>query len=201
MRSLQGRRNILIRSTHAVGLAKTRWNGRGSRRAEHRGRVADGDGGWGRLHAVSSGLRREHAFCLVAVAFSLAVLFVGVLHTDVLVHEVLVVHVGDGVVGGFEVGIADKAVAFGEVGFVAGDLRFVSEGLERGRRGRVWEEVRECTFGWAMRVPKRPKVSYRTRSSTMGSRLPMKSSAPTSTDFCLSALALLTRMGLPNRRT
>ena len=57
------------------------------------------------------------------MAFALAVLLVGVLDGDVFVHEVLVVHVGDGVVGGFEVGVGDEAVAFGEVGFVAGDLK------------------------------------------------------------------------------
>lgn len=56
------------------------------------------------------------------------------------------------------------------------------------------------TFGAEVKLPKRLKVSNKTRSSTMGSRFPMKSSAPTSRVFCLSAEALLTRMGFPHRR-
>lgn len=48
---------------------------------------------------------------------------------------------------------------------------------------------------WRM-TPKAEKVSYRSFSSTSGSRLPMKMLAPTSR-FFWCADALLTRMGLP----
>jgi hypothetical protein len=68
----------------------------------------------------------------VAVALSFAVFFVCVLHADFFVHQVLAVHVGDGVVGGFEVGVGDEAVAFGERGFVAGDLGGRDEGAKAG---------------------------------------------------------------------
>jgi hypothetical protein len=64
----------------------------------------------------------EHSLCLIAVAVAFAVLLVGVLDRDVLIHEVLVMHVGDRVVGGLKVGVGYEAVAFGEIGFVAGDL-------------------------------------------------------------------------------
>ncbi len=57
------------------------------------------------------------------------------------------------------------------------------------------------TLGAEMRLPNRPKVSNSVCSETIGSRFPTKSSAPTSTVFCLSAEALFTRMGFPNRRT
>ena len=79
-------------------------------------------------------LRGEHALCFVAVALALAVFLIGVLHADVLVHEVLAVHVGYGIIGGFEVGVGDKAVAFGEGSFVAGDFW----------RGEERAEAREC---------------------------------------------------------
>ena len=72
----------------------------------------------------------EHTLCLVAVSFSLAVLLVGVLHRDVLVHEVLIVHVGNGIVRGFEVGVGYEAIAFGEVGFIAGKLGLSYERTE-----------------------------------------------------------------------
>jgi hypothetical protein len=72
----------------------------------------------------------EHALSDVAMAFALAVLLVGILHADVLVHEVLAVHVGDGVVGGLEGGVGDEAVALGEPGLVAGDLWRLDERAE-----------------------------------------------------------------------
>jgi hypothetical protein len=75
------------------------------------------------LDAVRFGLGGEHSFGLVAVALALAVLFVRVLHRDLLVHQVLAVHVGDGVVGSFKVGKGDEAVTFGEVVFIPSDLR------------------------------------------------------------------------------
>ena len=64
----------------------------------------------------------EHSLCLISVAVAFAVLLVRVLYRDVLVHEVLVMHVGDCVVGGLEVRVGYEAVAFGEIGFVASDL-------------------------------------------------------------------------------
>ena len=95
----------------SVGLAEACWE-RWCCSAEHRGSA-----NWDRcrcgLHAVGFCLCGEHAFGLVAVALALTVFLVGVLDGDVLVHEVLVVHVGNGVVGRFEVAVGDEAVAFG----------------------------------------------------------------------------------------
>ena len=103
-----------------IGLAEAGWDG-GCCGAEHGG-SAKWDGCRSGLHAVGFCLGGEHALCLVAVALAFAVFLVGVLDGDVLVHEILVVHVGDGVVGGFEIAVGDETVAFGEVGLVAGDL-------------------------------------------------------------------------------
>ena len=68
------------------------------------------------------GLRSEHSLCFVAVAFAFAIFLVGVLYTDLLIHEVLSAHVRDCIVGGLEVGVGDEAIAFGQVGLVASDL-------------------------------------------------------------------------------
>jgi len=55
------------------------------------------------LHVVLLRLSCQHALRLVTVALSLSILLVGVLHTDLLVHEILSVHVCDCIVGGIEV--------------------------------------------------------------------------------------------------
>lgn len=135
------------------------------------------------------GLSGKSTLCLVTVALALAVLLVGVLDADLLVQEVLAVHVADGVVGGVEVGEGDETVALGQVGLVASNL----SKLER----FLGAMDRTHTFGAVTNVPNLEKTSYKTFSSTMGSKLPTNSSAPTSIVFCLSALALLTRMGFP----
>lgn len=56
------------------------------------------------------------------MALTLAVLLVGVLDGDFLVHEVLAVHVGNGGIRVFERGEGDEAVALGKIGLVASDL-------------------------------------------------------------------------------
>jgi hypothetical protein len=56
------------------------------------------------------------------MSFSFAIFLVGVLDRDFLVHEVLAVHVGYGVVRGFEVGEGDEAIAFGEIAIVSRNL-------------------------------------------------------------------------------
>lgn len=68
------------------------------------------------------GLIGQHAFSLVSMSFSFAVFLVGVLDGDFLVHKVLAVHVGDRIIGGFEVGKGYEPVAFGEVVVVSSDL-------------------------------------------------------------------------------
>lgn len=61
----------------------------------------------------------------------------------------------------------------------------------------LFPEWSRATFGRLRSGPKREKVSYNSFSSTMASRLPMKSSAPISAPFCLSADALFTRSDFP----
>ena len=46
------------------------------------------------------GLRSQHTLRFITVTFALAVLLVGVLHRDVFVHQILAIHVCDGVIGG-----------------------------------------------------------------------------------------------------
>lgn len=58
----------------------------------------------------------------VTVAFTLAVLLVGVLDANLLVHEVLSVHVLDSFIRGLECTKRDKTVALGQVAVVARDL-------------------------------------------------------------------------------
>jgi hypothetical protein len=53
----------------------------------------------GELDIVFPGLGSEGSFCIVSVSLALAVLLVCVLYGDGLVHEVLAVHVLDGLVG------------------------------------------------------------------------------------------------------
>jgi hypothetical protein len=89
--------------------------------AEH---LPNGDWGAGRLDAVGFGLGGEHTLGLVAVTLTFAVLFVGVLDGDFFVHEVLAIHVCNGIVGGLEIGEGDETVAFGEVGFITGNLDY-----------------------------------------------------------------------------
>lgn len=128
----------------------------GASAIQHRGGGGRRDGGGrgreelrrerldGQVDVVLAGLGGEGALGLVAVPLALAVLLVRVLHRDLLVHEVLAVHVGDGVVARLEGAEADEAVAFAEVGVVAGDLveaMLLVEGLaeEEGWR-RGWGE-------------------------------------------------------------
>jgi len=87
-----------------------------------------------RLHSggdsVSLGLLRQHALGFVSVAFALAVLLVSVLHRNLLVHNVLAMHAGNGGVGRLEVAEGDETVALGQVGLVAGNLGGVDQGPE-----------------------------------------------------------------------
>jgi hypothetical protein len=142
-------------------------------------------------------LRCEKSLCRIAMSLAFAILFVGVLHGDFLVGKELAVHVRDGFVRGLEVGEGDEAVAFGDVCLVACDLLpFMLDHAHMHLRGHE-----RRTFGGTTNVPNLENVSYSVFSSTSASRLPINSSAPTSTVFCLSALALFTRIGLPYNRT
>jgi hypothetical protein len=66
------------------------------------------------------------------MSLTLPILLICILHADILIHEILGVHVCNGVVGSFEVGVGDEAVAFGEAGFIAGDFGGGDEGAKTG---------------------------------------------------------------------
>lgn len=115
-----------------------------------------------RQHIVFLRLASQHPLRLITVSLALAVLLVGVLHRDLLVREVLPVHVRNRVVGGFERGVRDEAVALGETGLVARDLGRCLEGPEAGEgvveRLLVDEEVQAADeelgayFDWFLLV-------------------------------------------------
>ena len=73
--------------------------------------ATDGDCGGSRLNTMSFGLGGKHSFGLISMSLAFAVLLVSVLNRDLFVHEVLAVHVCDGVVGRFEVGEGYEAIA------------------------------------------------------------------------------------------
>jgi hypothetical protein len=77
-----------------------------------------------RLDVVFTTSGGQGTLCGVSVTLSLAVLLESVLNGDFLVHEVLAVHVCDGIVRGFEGGEGDESVALCEVGVVASDLGY-----------------------------------------------------------------------------
>lgn len=56
------------------------------------------------------------------MSFTLTILFVRVLDRDFLVHEVLAIHICDGVVRGFEVGEGDEAVTLRKVRIISCNL-------------------------------------------------------------------------------
>jgi Tfp pilus assembly protein PilZ len=74
------------------------------------------------LDTVRLCLSGKHSLSLVTVSLAFAVLLVSVLNGDLFVHQVLTVHVGDGVIRGLEVGERDESVALGKIVFVTGNL-------------------------------------------------------------------------------
>ena len=87
-----------------------------------------------------AGLGGEHSFGLVAMSFAFAVFLVGVLHGDLLVHEILAVHIGDGRVGGLKVPERHEPVALGEVVIIARDLCRLVESFDQdpGKEACLW---------------------------------------------------------------
>lgn len=76
-----------------------------------------------RLDVVFTTGSSKGTLCSISVTLSFAIFLEGVLDGDFLVHEVLAVHVCDGVVGCFKGGEGNETVALAEVCVVAGDLR------------------------------------------------------------------------------
>jgi hypothetical protein len=74
------------------------------------------------LHIVYPRLGGEHSLSLITVPFSFAVFLVGVLHRNLLVHQILAVHVRDGVVRRFEFGKRNESVALGQVCIISSNL-------------------------------------------------------------------------------
>lgn len=71
-------------------------------------------------------LRSQHPFCRITVPLAFTVLLVGVLNRNLLIHEILPVHVGDSSVRRLEIGKGHKTISFGHVLFISGNLHVVS---------------------------------------------------------------------------
>jgi hypothetical protein len=89
----------------------------------------------GRRNSVSLGLFGEHTFGFVSVSLALAILFIGILDCDLLGHDVLIVHTGDGCIRGLKVAVGDETIAF------RGSSDFVARNLWRIHK---WSETAEC---------------------------------------------------------
>ena len=76
------------------------------------------------------GLGRQHSFRLVSMSLSFAVLLVGILHGEVLIHEELSIHIVDGIVASFKGAVAHKTIALAQAVVVAGHLGGYGEGTE-----------------------------------------------------------------------
>ena len=74
------------------------------------------------LDVVFACLSCQHTLRLITVTLSLSILLVSVLYTDLLVHEILSVHVRDRIIGSVEVCERDKSVALGQVRIIACNL-------------------------------------------------------------------------------
>lgn len=68
-------------------------------------------------------LSSKHTLCFVSMPLSLAVFLVGVLDANILVHEVLAIHVVDGIVTGIETAVADETVSLAQPIIVSCHLR------------------------------------------------------------------------------
>jgi len=76
-----------------------------------------------RLNIVLARLRGKQSFGLVAMTLALAVLLVGVLDRDLLIHEILSVEIGNGFIRSLEVGEGHETITLGQVGIISGDLK------------------------------------------------------------------------------
>lgn len=120
---------LLVRGRDALVVGRRRETS-GSGRRGRAGAVEHGSGGagsrkgrlleelrgqrlGGRLDTVLASFRREGTLGSVTMALTLAVLLVGVLDADLLVHEVLAVHVRNGIIRGLKRREGDEAVALG----------------------------------------------------------------------------------------
>lgn len=108
---------------HGSGGLRRRSLAGGLQKRGRHGLGLDGD-------IVFLGLGSQHSLGLVSVTLTLAVLLVGVLDADILVHEELSVHIVDRVVAGLEAAIAHETVSLAQTVVVAGDLGGRYEGAE-----------------------------------------------------------------------
>jgi hypothetical protein len=64
----------------------------------------------------------QRSLGLITMSLSLAILLVGVLHRNLLVHKVLTVHIGNGRVGGLKVGKRDETITLGQIVVIPSNL-------------------------------------------------------------------------------
>jgi hypothetical protein len=71
---------------------------------------------------VFPSLRGQRSLGLITMSLSLAILFVGILHGNLLVHEVLAIHISNGSVGGLEIGKGDESITLGQIVVIPSNL-------------------------------------------------------------------------------
>jgi hypothetical protein len=67
-------------------------------------------------------LRCQRSLGLITMSLSLAILLVGILYGNLLVHKVLVVHIGNGRVGGFKIGKGHEPITLGKIIVIPSNL-------------------------------------------------------------------------------
>lgn len=67
-------------------------------------------------------LRGQRSLGLITMSLSLAILFVRILHGNLLIHEVLAVHIGNCCVRGLEIGKGDESIALGQIVVIPSNL-------------------------------------------------------------------------------
>jgi hypothetical protein len=136
------------------------WWSKTSRRWRHSARwhcpkhLCNGDGCALRLYSMSPGLCSKSPLGIIAMTLAFAVFLVCVLYRHLFVHEILTIHIRNRCIRAVKVSERDKAVAFREVRFIAGNL--VGEVSFIGFAG---VDCSSRTFGAVIKVPNLPNVS------------------------------------------
>lgn len=135
-----------------------RCSGRSSRRTSSRAGELDR---WNllcwRANIVFPSLRSQRSLGLITMSLSLAILFVGILHRNLLVHKVLAVHIGNGRIGGLEVGEGDEAITLGQIVVIPSNLE--SKLAFVNTRFLIDQAQGTLTLGKMTRLPNRLNVS------------------------------------------
>lgn len=109
-------------------------HGSGSRGCSIRHDESSREGRNGDFHAVFPRLGSQRSLGRISMSLPFAILLVGVLHRDFLVHHVLAVHMLNRLITALEIGETDKAVALAEIRIIPRDLGHGEQLSEAGKR-------------------------------------------------------------------